>query len=171
MDAHFVRPKISQKKGTSDVTRFFKIIRTFVPVFLLAAILPLMIGLVVAPPQISLFTNADVTPVLRVWVEPANVIIDSGGKATFNLLAEFDSDNKLIPEIKVPLIVSGGIKTSTNQITYSIPFKGKVTLGSFEVLGQSPGEASVNILKEGVKITAYDGPIDIKTAAANIVVR
>ncbi|OGM31997.1 hypothetical protein A2803_02815 [Candidatus Woesebacteria bacterium RIFCSPHIGHO2_01_FULL_44_21] len=170
MDYHFLRPKRVREQPVNS-SYIFKLVGRFLPVFLLAAILPFLIGFVVAPPDISFLTRADATSELRVWVEPANVVMSPGGTTEFTVLAQFEGEEKLIPEITLTLTASSGLVLENKSVTYKVPFNGRVELGRVGVRAESAGEAMVDISRESIKITAFEWPLEVSTAPAKVIIR
>jgi len=168
MDYHFLKPR---KLATNGGISLLKIFGRFLPLFLLVAVLPFLIGLVVSPPNIGFFTKADEPSSLRIWIEPANVIISPGKTVELLVVAEFEGDNKLIPEISLNLATRGGVMITGDTINYSIPFSGKTEIGRVFVKGVTSGEAIVSVLRDSIKVTAFDGELKIATADANVIVK
>jgi hypothetical protein len=169
MDYHFLKPKSSDELDSTP--NFQKLFGRFLPVFLLAAFLPFLIGLVIVPPKIGFLTRADTDAELRVWFEPANIVMTNGSEAELAVVANFEADNKLIPEIGLSFRTLGGISLSSSNLTRSIPFSGKVTIGKVTVRATDKGRGVVSIPVETIKITAFEDPLKISTGDANIVVR
>jgi hypothetical protein len=172
MDFHFVKPEGVAPKGKSDLSKSFKIVSRFLPLFLLAAILPFMIALVAAPPDIDFLTRADSEQELRVWIEPANVVMSEGGSTTLTVMVQYDGETSLIPEISLDTASSEMVSISSeSRLTYSTPFSGKVELGKIIITADGKGSGNVSVLKDSIVITAFDAPLEISTADANVVVR
>ena len=173
MDFHFVTPKASEKKtqNRADFNKLLKLIRNFIPVFLLAAMLPAFVAILVAPPDIDFITRADTDPVLRIWMEPATSITSPGNEANIKIMADFNSDSKLIPEISFTIDPESPVQISETSFTYPTPFNGEVELGSFTATSNSQADSKIHIVENNIRITAYDGPIEIKTSPARIIVR
>lgn len=170
MDYHFLRPEGVAPQGGLSSRRTVKILLKFLPVFVLAAVLPFLIGLVVTPSNIGFFTRADTEPELRVWLEPANILMSSGSTAELTLVAQFDAESLLIPEIALELSSRGGVVMDNTKFVHSIPFRGRKEIGKVYIRGVSPGNAEVIIPQESVAITAFEGPLIVTTAKANVIV-
>jgi len=143
----------------------------FFPLFVLAAVLPFLIGLVVAPPDISFFTRADTEPELRVWLEPANVLMASGATTELAIIAQFDGEEKLIPELSLELSARGGVVVENARFVHSVPFKGRVEIGKAHVRAVAPGNAVVEITTDSISVTAFEGPLKVTTAEAKVIVQ
>lgn len=169
MDYHFLRPRGLARPGTNrNIT---KLVTRFLPVFLLAAILPFLIGFVVAPPDISFLTRADATSELRVWIEPANVVMSPGTSTEVSVIAQFGGEGKLVPEVSLALVGTGSVEVTNQNITHSIPFSGRVELARVTVSARSPGTGQVTIPRDSVKVTAFEWPLEVNTAGSNVIVR
>ena len=173
MDYHFVTPKTSEKRssGKGDLRKLLKIIRQFLPVFLLAAILPVMIAFVSAPPDVRFLTRADTDPLLRVWIEPAVNIMKVSGETDLTVFAQFESETKLVPELIVNLSASAPVSLSESVVAYRKPFRGKVEVSRITASSSDAGEFLIDIPVSGISITAYDGPIEIKTSPVRLIVK
>jgi hypothetical protein len=171
MDYHFLRPQGVAPKTGFNSSNVFKLFTRFLPLFLLAAILPFLVGMVASPPDIGFLTRADIEPTLRVWLEPANIVLAPGSTTELAVVAQFEGEGEFIPEITLNITSQGGVAVQGSQIAHRIPFSGKAELGRLVVRGVEPGSASVNIDRDSVSITAYNTPIEIKTAGANVTVR
>lgn len=172
MDYHFLKPKFDRATQSSgDVKNISKIVKNFLPVFVLAAMLPFFIGFVVAPPDIDFFTRADSASSLRVWLEPSNIVMSSGSQTTLTVVASFESETKLIPEISFDVVGSESLAISNSKIVYSIPFSGRVELGEVTVSAAESGKAEVIIPEDSIVVNAFDGPLEITSGSTNIVVR
>lgn len=171
MDYHFLKPQgLAPNRGYNSGNAL-KILGRFLPLFLLAAILPFLIGMVVAPPNIGFLTRADEPAILRVWLEPANMLLSPGSTGELTVISQFDGEGRLIPEISLTVAARGGVVISGEKITHSIPYEGRVELGKVYVRGVSSGEAVVSIPKEDIRITAFSGPLEINTGDAKVIVR
>lgn len=145
--------------------------KRFIPVFVLAAMLPFLIGFLVTPPDVGFFTRADTRDELRIWLEPANVTMTAGSEVTLTVVGSFESENTLIPEISLYVQGDNNLEVSNPLLVHSIPFNGKVELGKITVSALETGKATVTIPQDSIEITAFDREIEINTGSANIVVR
>jgi len=169
MDYHFLKPK--KQSNSSELRNIPTVATRFLPLFLLAAILPFLIGFVVSPPKLGFMTRADSEGELRVWLEPANLVMSAGSEAEFSVVAYYENGTRLIPEISLEVAVSGPVSVVDRAVARSVPFSGRTELGKVRVRATGPGKAIVNILQESVLVTAFDGGLDINTGVANVVVR
>lgn len=170
MDYHFLKPR-SQARSSSEFGNVPSVVTKFVPLFLLAAILPFLIGFVVSPPKLGFMTKADSEGELRVWLEPANVVMSTGSEATLSVVAQYENDTKLIPEISMQVNSQGPVNVMGESLSYSIPFSGRAELGKIKITAIGPGKAVVSIPPESILLTAFDGEVDINTGVTNVVVR
>lgn len=170
MDYHFLRPGKTAPSygGSRNLLRFLS---RFLPVFLLAAILPFLIGFVVAPPDISFFTRADEPSELRVWIEPANLVMSPNSTIEVSIMAQFESEGKLVPEVSLSVLATGSITVDSPNVTHSIPFSGRAELGKVLLRATSAGTGQVAIPEGSVKVTAFEWPLKIRTAGSNVIVR
>lgn len=173
MDFHFVtsNTRENNERGGVDTRKFFKLIRQFLPVFLLAAFLPVLLALMIRPTDTGFVTRADTDPLLRVWVEPTTSIITGDGEARLTLYAQFESETKLIPELQVAVTSGEALVLSESEFVYPRPFKGKVELGKFSVSSSQPGDYTISVPQSEVIVRAYEGPIEIKTNTARVIVQ
>lgn len=169
MDAHFVRPKdASKSKSNLNLLATFK---RFLPVMALAVILPFLLGFIIAPPELGFRTSADSPAEVRVWAEPHNVIASKGNSIELTFWASMGDNTKLIPEIEIGLVSTSNLSVKDRIISRKVPFSGKTIIGKTTIDALSTGDGQVQIPPELVKITAFQGVLDIKTSPANIVVR
>jgi len=146
-----------------------KFLKSFLPVFAISAVLPVFLFLALRPSSLRFVSRADTEAVLRVWVEPASVVVDRGDKASMRVVAEVEGD-VLVPSVTVELIGERGIGISQSEITYSQPFSGKVVLGNFEAYSKTAGEFRVVVASDGVS-TGLTQELEIITGAAEVIVK
>ncbi|OGM28308.1 hypothetical protein A2801_02520 [Candidatus Woesebacteria bacterium RIFCSPHIGHO2_01_FULL_41_10] len=171
-DYHFVtvdpQKAKRQRNPPSDI---FKLMYRFAPVFLLAAALPFLMFFVVSPPELGLLTRADTDSQLRMWLEPATVVTEPGRTVDLRVMAAFDDDRKLIPQIKAQVTGDKGIEVLSSSVEYKTPFNGQVELGVVKVSAIGFEGGKVLIPQDLVEIRAFDEPLEIVTSPAEIVVR
>lgn len=149
----------------------FAVLKNFFPIFLLVATLPFLLGLVLSPSKLKFLTRADQQDVLRIWFEPSTIVTGFNQEAELILVARFESESSLIPAITVKLDPAGPIVLDRETVSYKIPFKGKVVLGSVIVRPLKGGTLEIKIPSSEVIIEAQKDPIEIITSSAKVVVR
>lgn len=171
MDHHFVITQVDGEKKPKNQFSLGRMIRTFLPVFILSSFLPVFVLLVLKPPQVGFFTKADQSPTLRLWFEPAQVVASSGNFTNLQLMASFESGTTLIPTISVEVSPSEGLTVDNPLLEHKTPFRGKIMLGTVQVVASSPGEYELAINKESVDIRAFDADLQIVTQPSKIIFR
>ncbi len=165
-DYHFARARSTVKKSLN----IKKVLMSFLPLFVLALLLPFLLALIVSPTNIGFLTRADETTEITIWTNPANVIVDSGVPVELEILAQYDGD-QLIPEVNLSLSSASGAVLSQTEIEYSTPFKGRAVLGKVTVGGLAPGKTTIEIPEGSVQINYLNLPLTVKTNGTNIIVR
>jgi len=168
MDFHFVKPVARPSSSTSNARKLFW---RFLPIFVLAAFLPFLIGLVISPSNLDFSAQADTDLELRVWMEPSEILTSKGRESSVDIYAQFDSDNRLIPELTVTLVPTGNITIDREKFSYNAPFRGKVHLGAVRVSTISSGIAEISIPDDMITVTAYNEPLEVKTGKAKLTIR
>lgn len=158
----------SAYSGSKNLLRFLS---RFLPVFLLAAVLPFLIGFVVAPPDISFFTRADEPSELRVWIEPANLVISPDSATEVSIMAQFDGEGKLVPGVSLSILATGSVTVDSPNVTRRVPFSGRSELGKVLLRAKNAGTGQVAIPEGSVKVTAFEWPLKVRTAGSNVIVR
>lgn len=167
MDYHFIRA--SNKKSQAQFA-YFKILKRFAPVFLLALALPFLMTIVLTPSNLRFQTEATGESELRIWLEPANVIMSNGEDATLSVFAQYDGD-MLVPEINFEVHADGPVSIAESSYKYATPFSGRVELAKINISAFEEGRALVLIPADKVSLTAFTLPVKIITANSNVIVR
>ncbi len=145
MDFHFY----SSPEPTRQKLHFMKIFVTFLPLFVVAALLPVLLGLVRNPVTTRSSAQAEQND-LTVWIEPANVVVTHGTPVTLTVKAMYDGGGKLLPGVIVPVHVDGLVAIQGSSVEYKIPFTGQLTLGTVIVTPEKAGTYSVYITPEEI---------------------
>lgn len=171
MDPHFVKPAIPKKRIPPDYKKLIKILKSFLPVFVLAAMLPFLIGTVLVPQEINFFTKADSKDQLRIWLDPPEIVMSKGSETTLSVYANFESDNRLVPEIVLEADTGKLLSINNPKVKYPTPFKGRREIGKISVVALDSGVETVGILKDSIALTSLDTPVEIITGSAKITIR
>lgn len=171
MDTHFVKPRLSKNRPPSDYKKLIRVLKSFLPVFVLAAMLPFLIGMVMAPQKISFFTRADSNADLRIWLDPPEIVMSKGSETTLTVYANFESDTKLIPEIALQVGSGRLISINNPKVKYATPFKGRQEIGKISVVALDSGIEVVGVQKDSITLTTLDTPVEITTGSAKITIR
>ncbi len=150
-----------------DFKKFFK---SFFPLFAIAALLPFLLAIVITPTRLSLLTQADQKPNLRIWFDPASAGGTVNKPIKLKINADFDSTTKIIPSLSVSLTGdSPSLFTSPSAFVYNKPFQGTVTLGTVEIVPKSPGSYTLDIPVDKV-VTSLNDEVNITTSPSKIFV-
>ncbi|MEK7165320.1 MAG: hypothetical protein AAB874_00750, partial [Patescibacteria group bacterium] len=142
-----------------------------VVVFLLAALSPFMLWLILSPDKLSLGSRADAQNELRLWFEPGTVITTPNTPTKVSVMASFLADRELVPQLGVQLFVDAHTPVSINptNITYQTPFNGRTKIGEVEIISTAPGTYTVTLSDQVA--TTYSKPLRIQTAPLTIIVQ
>lgn len=145
-------------------------VKKFIPVFLLFMLLPFFVAFVINPPEIRFFTGAGGEENrLRVWIEPSSVVVNAGGGVELTIMADFESDEKLISGLKVGVAAPGGVSLSSMSVVADKPFRGQMMIGTVQATALKSGTYEVKIPKELVEAEVTSGPLEIIVGSANLV--
>ena len=167
MDYHFYlsRDKAPQPQG--NVRNVYKY---FFPLFIAAALLPVLVALVQKPIQTRFGASAR-TDELAVWLDPANVEAARNTPVKFTVKANFDTDSTtLLPGVSFPVHVEGAAAITDASIVYKKPFAGEVDLGGVTVIAQRTGKVTVFIDPKTVVSQGRD-PFNVTVSSATLVVK
>ena len=173
LDFHFYenKAKISETQGSlRKQGDLGKIIRPFIPIFVLVAILPVFIAISRRPTDVHLNSQAGSNE-LSVWIEPHNAIMDHTKTMKLTVKAHFENENNFLPGIKVPVSISGPAALESATVIYGKPFRGEVVLGEITVIPQKAGSVIVSINPTSVVSEAFSSPINVSVSKANIEVQ
>lgn len=165
MDFHFY----TQNKPSRQGKGIRKTLLTFLPLFILAGILPVALALV-KNPVTTRFQSQAAENDLTIWLTPANVVTDAATPVELTVHAHFDSAN-LIPGVKFPVNVDGTASVKNPEIDYIKPFNGEVTLGTVTVQPIKKGELTVSINPDSVKSETFQEVFHVFVSPAKIIVQ
>jgi len=164
MRSIFARASKLDRKGWSVLTK------QFLPIFGIAAILPILLFTVVSGQSFSLSSRAAKTPELRLWLSPASVITKPHQKITLTLYAAFDNDKMYLQSFSAELTPNGAISLLSDTVSYTKPFQGQIIVGQIDVTTTAAGTATITIPQERVK-TSLTQSINILTSPATITIK
>ena len=165
MDYHLI-PNLESNSPNLKKGYYGKLLKRFVPVFTIAALLPMFMAIVVSPPNLSFIPKADSKPTLRLWVEPTNVTAKAREVVNFEVFAEYENQNETIHNITFNLELIPQTNTTPQALSYKNPFDGRVKIADVAV--QIPGSDNykLEIDKNSVK-TPIPG-VEIITGSSTI---
>ncbi len=166
MDFHFYQ----SPQNTSDKVRFLKVSLSFLPLFIVAALLPVFLGLVKNPVTTRSSANADQSE-FTVWIEPANVVVNHGSPVTLSVKALYEGGGKLVTGVVVPVRVDGLASIQGASVEYKKPFSGQVTLGSVVVTPQKAGVYKIYITPDQLTFQNLDNKPTVTVSEAILTVR
>lgn len=143
--------------------------KIFFSMAFLAGFLPVMIWLVVSKGQFNLVSKADENRQIRLWVEPPEIVMSAGQTYTFNLFAQANQDNLLIPSINLNTFTQEGLTIINPQHSYTSAFGGKTVVGTVEVIAEIPGTYSIYIDEPSVDVGLKGIPV--VSAPAKVIVQ
>lgn len=124
-------------------TRFLK---KFIPLFALAIFLPMVVIAATAPGKNLIESQAGNERELRVWIEPSTLIIAKDKSVKVKVVAQYDTETKVIPFLGGKLVASdASIVEVVNSFEYSKPFSGTISVGEVEVKALKAGSATLAI--------------------------
>ena len=126
-----------------------KQIKMFVSLGVVAAMLPLLLWGVTQAPRLTLQTRAESVQ-LRLWWEPAQVVIKPGQAVRLTLVAEYINQNKLIPMVKAVLKVPAGLQVEPAEINFGQAFAGRTVGGETTAVGGHAGRFELGVVEDGV---------------------
>lgn len=112
---------------------------------LVAAILPVLLWGVFNSQQLNLQAKGTKSSALRIWFEPAELVMKVGQVGNFEVLAESDLPYVAISDLKVHIETTSGLKSSENSLSFSKGFMGRVKLGSVKVTAVKKGVQYVTV--------------------------
>lgn len=166
MDFHFYSAPVNQEKPV----RVTRVILTFLPLFLIAGLLPVFLGLVKNPVTTRSSAQAEQND-LTLWIEPANVVATHGTPVTFTVKGIFDGGGKLLPGVIVPVKVDGLASIQGASVEYKAPFTGQLTLGTVVVTPQKAGTYTISIDTSEVRSPNATVQPNSTVSVATLVVR
>ena len=165
MDFHFYQ---SSKKGTGKTLNVSKTFLTFLPLFVLAALLPISVALVKTPVTDKFQSQAALND-LTVWFTPSSVTGAVGKAINLTVYAHFES-NHLLPGITFPISVDGPASVENAQINSITPFNGQVNLGVVKIIPFRKGTVIVKVDPKFIKSPTYTGVFNASVSSTTIIV-
>lgn len=148
-----------------------ELLRGFWPLFLLAAVLPVLSFGVSSTAPFSLFTRADAPNSMRVWMEPSTIIAYTNQEVTIHLMAELDKPKSLLPSFSTQIVANDpSIQINTPVVSFMKPFGGRIVVGDITIKPTQPGTYSLMLPKDQIK-TGQIYPDTIDTGNATIIVK
>lgn len=144
----------------------FVFLKRYSAFFVLSAILPVGLFLVLSSQNYSLFTKAARNLELRLWLEPRNVIIKPQQNIKLKLIGEFIDETAIIGGVTVKF-QSDTFRIDPQEISYTKPFRGRLELGEITLTADQAGDFSLVISKENVSISSKD-PVNLVTGIASV---
>lgn len=144
--------------------------RQFLPVFLIAAVLPIMLFVALSPESITFSSKAAKATEIRVWFEPSSIIANPNQQIELSVMAAFDAESGLLPSLKTQLTSDPGLVLSSSEIVSNRPFKGRTVLEKITVSAKKMGTYTIEIPKESVT-TSLSGQVLVETSGATITIR
>ncbi|MEK9200842.1 MAG: hypothetical protein AAB909_02595 [Patescibacteria group bacterium] len=129
--------------------------KTLTSFVLVAALLPVILFGAVMREKLSFSASADANPVLRIWFEPAALILSPGQSISVKMMMESDAEQRLVGSVHVPLIVSGDVQIDPSKIEFQKPFLGRTEVGNVRVTSLG-GSGEVRVDKENVQVLPPD---------------
>jgi hypothetical protein len=151
---------------TSNVKDLGKLVFSVVS---LAAFLPVMLWLVISKDKYTVMTQASQKKEIRVWLEPAEVVMAPGQTYTFRVVSQISDENTLIPKMELKLLADQGLMLMDDKINYSTPFGGKTEVGKVDVVAKSKGKFLISVDEKSVVTGLPDMPVT--AAVASIIVQ
>lgn len=143
-------PQLSQRHF------WFSLFKQFLPVFVVAALLPVGLAVVLNPQGLTIFSRAQKSQELRLWLEPPTLKVRPGERIKLSVMAEFADDTKLIPTLSLIIESDASVQINPAAISYNKPFRGSLKIATITVTPTQTGVFSVNIPQEKVITTALE---------------
>lgn len=141
----------------------------FITLLGLAVFLPILVTTTLNPESLRFISKADSSEPLRIWLEPANVVAKPGETIQFEVMAEYEDMQKVVPGVQLALRTDEGVILDNSNLDFNNTFRGKATLGKITVRTQSAGEKkvwidqnSVNTQLPNLEVQATEAKITVK---------
>lgn len=164
MDYHFAISEDTPKKKNTSLG---SIIKVFLPVFAISAVLPVFLFYLINPPKYDFTPQASQTNEIRVWFEPQSVETKPGQLVHLNLVASMEDEKSLVTSLKFRLNSDPSLIVTPSEIFYKQPFSGRVILGSIDIAANTPGQFKLQIPAQSIETTAN---FNVITGTADILV-
>lgn len=165
MDFHFYKGEDSTQKKSN----LKKTLLAFLPLFILAGILPITLNLV-RNPVTERFNSEAAANDLTIWFTPNRVITSPNKSVKLTVHAHFESQN-LFPGITFPVEVTGSASIINPQINFIKPFNGEVVLGEITIQPIKQGELVISVDPSTVKSETFNETFQVITSSAKITVQ
>lgn len=166
MDYHFAySQEPTPNKSTNQIAK--KMIKTFLPVFALAAALPLFLILAVGPQRLNFNSKASQNE-LRIWFDPPSVVAKPGQAIKLNVIASNESSDKLVHSLKIPININPSLSITPLEVGYQEPFSGRVNIGSIAVIAKNQGSFTIEIDPKNVSLNTNE--VQVITSPATITI-
>lgn len=164
MEYHiFSNPTPEPRGGKSSIGGIFK---KFIPIFALAAILPVLLFAAGNTVDYDFTSSANQDPILRVWLEPAAVVLSPGESIALEVVADLESESDQVHTITAQIPPITGLRITPTQVSHTPPFRGQTTLGEITVTAMTNGKYTVNVPSATIKTSIDD--LEIVTSPAII---
>jgi hypothetical protein len=132
---------------------------------LMAAFLPVLLWMVIGRDKFTMLTQAEGSKVIRIWMEPAEVVLTTGKTYEFRIMAESENPDTLVPKIDLKLIASEGLILGSDKVSYHFPFAGKKEIGKVVInAADTAGRYVINIDAPSVVTGLTEVPVLVAPA-------
>ncbi len=125
--------------------------KTLSSFLIVAALLPVVIFGATLKERMFISASADANPILRIWFEPASVILSPGQSVSVKVMVESEALKKLVGNVDIPFVVSGQIETDKAGVNFAQAFLGRTEVGRFRVTSLG-GAGTVTIDTDSTQI-------------------
>lgn len=119
-------------------------LRKFAPLFVLAGILPFIVGAVISPNRLNFSSQAKNSNSLRLWTSPSTITLSVNQSTPIRLYASYDSAKTLTTGLTLSLPPNPDFVFSQN-VFVSAPFTGQILLGTFSLTPTHPGTLNLTL--------------------------
>ncbi len=140
--------------------------KTFLSIFAVSAILPVMLFGVLGKGNFNFLTKADQPTELQIWFEPDEVVSRVGLPVRVKVMGLYDDKARLIPSVEAVVDGGGEVAIFPSKIEYGTAFTGQVVLGEISLVSKSMGKYEVTIPQEKVftglpNLTILSSPLTV----------
>ncbi len=162
MDYHFfVSDKFVDQK---------KVLRKFLPVFLIFLTLPFLLLLANRPSSLRFLAKARDRNELRVWMEPRTYLVNVGQPFELGVVASFEGP-QAVSALRLELNSGEFFVVDKSFLELTRPFRGKTKVGNIKVTALKKGSYNFGFLEGGVKALGFGDELQIVTSSVRVVVR
>ena len=141
----------------------------FLPMLVMAALLPLSLMAVVFGFSDQLFPKADEPNTLRVWLEPTAILAKKGQPVTLTVMAALDNSTVIISALNLGVTVDPNVTISPSTVSYSRPLQGQASVGTIQFVPATSGKYILSIPTENVIVGGQNHPA-ISVSGATVTV-